>query len=70
MNKTALKLKNLGDWTSALTLIAAIPYEKETMALFPPEWTPYVIKAGIISTLALRFLGRRLNNSEAQPTAE
>jgi hypothetical protein len=50
------------DITAALTTIALIPYDKDTMDiinhLVPPTWVPWIIKAGIAATLLLRFAGR------------
>lgn len=52
MNKRILDL--LSGCTSLLTILAALPYEKDLMQILPVEWTPYVIKAGLVSTLLLR----------------
>lgn len=49
------------DVTAALTLIAIIPYDKETMDLIihlvPKSWLPWVIHISIAATLLLRLIG-------------
>jgi hypothetical protein len=51
------------DITAALTAIAIIPYDKDTLDLInrvvPADWVPWIIKIGIASTLALRLIGRK-----------
>lgn len=49
-------MKNkLSALTSALALISSLPYEKDFMALIPPQYAPKVAFAAIVSTLILRF---------------
>lgn len=54
MNKRILDL--LTGITGVFTTLAAIPYEKETMAILPPSWTPWLIKIGLVNILLLRVL--------------
>lgn len=50
------------DIMAGLTMLAAIPYDKDTMQLvnhiLPDNWIPWIIKLGIAATLALRLVGR------------
>jgi hypothetical protein len=43
--------------TSALTAIAAFPWETGTQP-FPAEWRPWILKIGIGSTIGLRVMER------------
>ena len=52
LNKRVLDL--LSGWTSQLTLLAALPYEKDVMQILPASWTPTIIKVGLVATLLLR----------------
>lgn len=54
MNRRALTI--LSDLTGVLTILAAVPYEKELVSLFPPAWTPYIVAVGAIATVGLRIL--------------
>ena len=46
--------------TSLLTVISAIPYEKDIMGLIPPAWAPRVLLVAAIATVILRILHNRL----------
>jgi hypothetical protein len=58
INKTLVA----SDLTMAFTLVAAIPYDKDTLDLvnqiFPATWVPWIIKIGIGATLVLKLVGR------------
>ncbi len=42
---------------TALTVIAALPYQLGDMAtIIPPEWKPLVVKASVISALVLKII--------------
>lgn len=57
------------DITGALTMISMIPYDKDTMDIvnqvIPAAWIPWVIKAGIASTLILRLWDRYVPHQPA-----
>lgn len=62
------------DIASALTMISMIPYDKDTMNIInqivPPNFIPFVIKAGIASTLILRLWNRystKVDSTTIQP---
>ena len=57
----------LADVALFLTLVTMVPYDKELMQIMPVTWTPFIIKAGIVSQVALRFLKLILQRSEGQP---
>lgn len=64
------------DIASALTMISMIPYDKDTMNIINqivrPNFIPFVIKAGIASTLILRLWNRystKENAAQIQPQA-
>lgn len=51
---------------SALTIIAALPYELGDVAtIVPAEWKAFVVKAGIVATIILKII-----NSTAQADAK
>jgi di/tricarboxylate transporter len=40
---------------SALTILAALPYQLgELSTIIPPNWKPTIVAAGLIATIALR----------------
>ncbi len=46
--------------TSALTILAALPYQLGDLAtIIPPEWKPKVVAAGLIATTVLRIWNTR-----------
>lgn len=53
------------DVTAFLTMLAMIPYDKDTMEIVnhvvPETWIPWVIKLGLVATLGLRLFGRYLH---------
>jgi hypothetical protein len=52
------KLKIASALTSALTVLAALPYELETLgSLIPPAWKEKAVLTGLLATVALRILG-------------
>jgi hypothetical protein len=57
----------LADVALFLTLITMVPYEKELMQFMPVTWTPYIIKAGLMAQVALRFLKMILQGAEHTP---
>lgn len=60
MKITTNALRELSAVTSTLTVIAAIPYEKDIMGLVPPAWAPKILVASAIATVLLRLLPRIL----------
>lgn len=56
------------DIIAALTMLSMIPYDKDTLqlvnAVVPPSWIPWVIKAGIASTVVLRLISRYTTKTE------
>lgn len=50
--------------TSLLTVIAALPYEKDLMGIIPPAWAPKVAIAAAIATVILRILKNRLSDAQ------
>lgn len=56
------------DITAGLTAMSMIPYDKDTMniinQLVPPQWIPWIIKAGIVSTMMLRLYSRYFVKSQ------
>lgn len=59
------------DVTAALTMLSLVPYDRDTMSIIgsviPETWLPYVVKAGIASTLVLRLWDRYFPHQQ-QPT--
>jgi hypothetical protein len=54
MNKRILDL--LSGISGVLAMLAAVPFDKDTMQLIPVEWQPYVIRAGLLAALILKVL--------------
>lgn len=55
--------------TAALTSVAAFPWETGTQP-FPADWRPWILKAGIGATMALRILSPLTNYLKAQLPAQ
>lgn len=55
MNAQA-KLSIAATITSCLTVLAALPYEKDMLQIFPPTWAPYIAIVGAVSTVILRVI--------------
>lgn len=58
--KTKEILLDASTVTSALTVLAALPYEKDLVQVFPPSWTGTIAIVGVIATLLLRIIASRL----------
>lgn len=61
---------HLADLSLFLTLLTMVPYDKEVMQLMPVAWTPYIIKAGMVSQIALRYLKSVLQKTESAEPIE
>lgn len=55
---------------ATLTMLAALPYSLgEIATVFPPEWKPYIVVAGLVATLILRSLNA-IQTQDATKTIE
>lgn len=59
---TQNKLSIASTITSSLTVLAALPYEKDIMQVFPPSWTGPIAIVGVIATVVLRILRNLIPN--------
>lgn len=51
--------------TSALTILAALPYELENLgSIIPPAWKEKIVLCGLLATVALRVIGNAQKASE------
>src|SRR4051812_37903879 len=58
-------ITGMGAWLSSImTTLAALPYDKTTMQLVPPEWQPFVIKSGIVCTVILGIMNSHFQKSK------
>jgi len=58
MKITRAALNELSGVTSILTVLAAMPYEKDLMLLIPPSAAPTVAYIGALATVLLRLTPR------------